>query len=43
MRHDKDGSLGIILNRPTSLNMGRGRRGLPLRIQVSSRAPSAAA
>jgi hypothetical protein len=38
MRHDEQGSLGIILNRPTGLNMGRGRRGLPMRIQVGRHA-----
>jgi putative AlgH/UPF0301 family transcriptional regulator len=35
VRHDEEGSLGLILNRPTELNMGRGRGGLPIRLQAS--------
>ena len=35
IRHDEQGTLGLILNRPTSLHMGRGRGGLPLTVEVS--------
>lgn len=33
IRHDEQGTLGLILNRPTSLHMGRGRGGLPLTVE----------
>lgn len=35
LQHGPAGSLGLILNRPTSLKMGRGRGGLPMSLDVS--------
>ena len=35
VQHGEQGSLGLLLNRPTGLNMGRGRGGLPMRAEVS--------
>lgn len=36
LQHGPQGSLGLILNRPTSLKMGRGRGGLPMSLDVSA-------
>lgn len=36
VRHGPEGSLGLMLNRPTGLKMKRGRGGLPLPIDVST-------
>jgi hypothetical protein len=41
VQHGEQGSLGLLLNRPTGLDMGRGRGGLPLPADVSLRAPPA--
>ncbi len=36
VQHGPQGSLGLVLNRPTGLKMKRGRGGLPLPIDVSA-------
>lgn len=43
LQHGPQGSLALILNRPTSLTMGRGRGGVPMGVDVSLGGASRAA
>lgn len=40
LQHGPAGSLGLLLNRPTSLSMRRGRGGIPLPVEVRQRSAS---